>query len=193
MMKLRLKKCRGGNPLKLIETDRLVLRQWKSDDYLDFHEFVSDERVAKCAGSFALKDIEESKNNIELYISSNQSYAIVLKSENKVIGSIGMDDVSPDKELKDLAQRYIGYTINSKYWGKGYAPEAFMALVKYLFEEQNIDLIWSSHLEFNLQSKRVIEKCGLHYRFERDRTVRALGNRVVKEAYYNLSRGEYIR
>ncbi len=46
----------------------------------------------------------------------NQSYAIVLKSENKVIGSIGMDDIAPDKKLKNLNQRYIGYTLHPNYW-----------------------------------------------------------------------------
>lgn len=177
--------------MKTIESDRLILRGWRMDDYLDFHEFISDEKVARCAGHFPQKDIERSKDNIKLYISSNQSYAIVLKGENKVIGSIGMDDIAPDKELKDLKQRYIGYTINSKYWGNGYAAEAAKLFIGYLFKELDLDLVWSSHYDFNLQSKRAIEKCGLHYRFSRDVKVRAFENRNVKELFYNLYKNEY--
>lgn len=178
--------------MNTIETDRLILRDWKIDDYLDFYEFASDERVAECAGYSTVKDIEESKNSIKLYISSNQSYAIQLKSENKVIGSIGMDDIAPINELKNLKQRYIYFTISSKYWGKGYAPEAFKFLIKYLFEEQNMDLIWSSHYDFNLQSKKVIEKCGLNYKFSYEKTIRALDTKSTKVLYYNLFRDEYL-
>lgn len=179
-----------GLILNTIETDRLILREWKNDDYLDLHEFVSDDRVGENAGCPVVKDIEESKNIIKTYILYNQSYAIVLKSENKVIGSIGMDDIAPDKELKNLKQRYIGYTINSKYWGNGYASEAAKSLIKHLLEELNLDLIWCSHYDFNNKSKRVIEKCGFTYKFSRDVKLKALENKEVNELFYNLYKSE---
>jgi ribosomal-protein-alanine N-acetyltransferase len=179
-------KTLGGIVLNTIETDRLILRGWKYDDYLDFHEFVSDDRVGQSAGCRVVKDIEESKNSIKTYILYNQSYAIVLKSENKVIGSIGMDDIVPDEELKNLKQRYIGYTLNPNYWGNGYAPEAAKILIKYLFKELDLDLVWSSHYDFNIKSKRVIEKSGFNYKFSREKTLKALGNKPVKELFYNL-------
>jgi len=104
-----------------------------------------------------------------------------------------MDDIAPDNELKNLNQRYIGYAVNPKYWGKGYAPEAVKFLIKYLFEELHLDLIWSSHYDFNLKSKRVIEKCGFHYKFSRDVTVRALENRNVNELFYSLGKNNYSK
>ena len=177
--------------MNTIETDRLILRGWKEDDYIDFHEFVSDDRVGQSAGCQVIKDIEESKNSIKTYIICNQSYAIVLKSENKVIGSIGMDDIAPDKELKNLNQLYIGYTVNPNYWGNGYAPEAVKFLIKYLFERVKLDLIWSSHYDFNIKSKRVIEKSGFNYKFSRERTLKSLGNITVNEVFYNLFKNEY--
>jgi ribosomal-protein-alanine N-acetyltransferase len=64
--------------LNTIETDRLILRGWKEDDYLDLHEFVSDDRACQNAGCLVVKDIEESKNIIKTCISYNQSYAIVI-------------------------------------------------------------------------------------------------------------------
>lgn len=176
--------------MNTIETDRLILRGWKENDYLDLHEFVSDDKVGENAACPVIKDMEESKNIIKTYILYNQSYAIVLKSENKVIGSIGMDDIAPDKELKSLKQRYIGYTINSKYWGNGYAPEATKFLIEYLFEELHLDLIWCSHYDFNIKSKRVIEKCGFTYKFSRYVKLKALENKEVNELFYNLYKNE---
>lgn len=176
--------------MNTIETARLILRGWKDDDYLDFHEFICDERAYQSAESRVILDIEESKNSIKTYILYNQSYAIILKSENKVIGSIGMDDIAPDEELKNFNQRYIGYTINPNYWGNGYAPEAVKILIKYLFEELHLDLIWSSHYDFNIKSKRVIEKSGFNYKFSREKILKTLGNITVKEIFYNLYKNE---
>ncbi|MCB2291524.1 GNAT family N-acetyltransferase [Clostridium sp. CS001] len=68
--------------MNTIETDRLILRSWKEDDYLDFHEFASDHKVAESSGSLVAKNIEESKDSIMTYILYDQSYAIVLKVDN---------------------------------------------------------------------------------------------------------------
>lgn len=176
-----------------IETNRLILRGWEIDDYLDMYEINSDEKVNLSAGCAVVKDIEKIKDSLNLIIPQNQSYAIVLKTENKVIGTIGMDEIAPDKSLKDLKQRYIGYRLNSKYWGKGYATEAAQSFIKYLFENYSLDLIWSSHYDFNERSKRVIEKCGFRYKFSRSKTVKALGNRILTEFFYCLTKNEYIK
>jgi ribosomal-protein-alanine N-acetyltransferase len=181
----------GGGFLNIIITDRLVLRGWKTDDYMDMYEFNSDEKINPSAGCSIIKDMDKIKHCLNLYILYNQSYAIVLRSENKVIGTIGMDEISPDLSLKDLKQRYIGFRINSKYWGYGYATEAAKSLINYLFKDLNLDLIWSSHYSFNVKSKRVIDKCNLKYKFSRFVKVKALGNRTVEELFYNISQNEY--
>ncbi len=172
--------------MNLLETNRLLLRTWKSNDYLDYYEFVSDNTVAYNAGFYTATDIEQCKKDINIKISSNQSCAIVLKSENKVIGSIGIDNIILDKSLEDLNQRYIGFMLNSKYWGYGYATEATKIFIKHLLENLNLDLIWCSHYDFNLRSKRVIEKCGFNYKFSRNAKFNTLENKPVIEIFYNL-------
>ena len=172
--------------MKLIESERLILRCWQVEDYLDLFEFASDPQVGNNAGCSTISTYDEAKRIVANYITVDKAYAVVLKSENKVIGSIGMDDVAPDETLKDLKQRYIGFTINPRYWGNGYATEAAISLIKNLFNEDNIDLIWSSHFSFNERSKRVIEKCGLEYKFSKDKIVKVLNNAIVTELYYNV-------
>lgn len=177
--------------MNTIITDRLVLRGWKKDDYIGMYEFNSDEKVNPSAGCSIIKDMDKIKYCLNLYILNNRSYAIVLRLENKVIGTIGMDEIIPDLSLKDLKQRYIGFRLNSKYWGCGYATEAAKSLIKYLFKDLNLDLVWSSHYDFNVKSKRVIDKCGLKYKFSRFVKVKALGNRTVEELFYNISKNGY--
>lgn len=177
--------------MNIIETNRLFIRSWKIDDYLDMYEFNSDEKVNPNAGCSVISDIQKIKNSLKSLIHSNFSFAIVLKSEDKVIGTIGMDEIVLDESLKDLNQRYIGYRLNSNYFGKGYATEAAQHFIKYLFESLDLDLVWSSHFDFNEQSKRVIEKCGFHYKFSRNKIVKALENRTVTELFYALNKEEY--
>ena len=169
-----------------IETDRLILRDWKETDYLDLYEFISDDRVAQNTGYKAIKDLQASKNIIRTCILHSQSYAIELKSEKKVIGSIGIEDIAIDKESQHLKQRYIGYTLNSSYWGNGYATEAVKFLIQYLFEELNLDLVWSSHYDFNIRSRRVLEKSGLQYKYSREVMLKALGNKTASEMFYAM-------
>lgn len=174
--------------MKSIYTKRLILRPWNKGDVIDFHEFMSDKRVGECAGTNIITDIEVSKKCIENYIAHNLSYAIVLSCANKVIGSIGMDITKPHENYASLNQRYIGYTIHPDYWGEGYAAEATQYLMKYLFENYNVDLIWTSHYDFNVRSKKVIDKCGFTYEFSREKNLRALGGKSVNELFYKVLR-----
>lgn len=177
--------------MKTLETERLILRKWNEDDYLDLFEYACDNRVGPNAGWPVHKTVEESRSVIKSFIENDDTYAIVLKSENKVIGGIGMHNRTPDEALKDLKQREIGYVLNPKYWGNGYVPEAVKILIKYGFEEMNLDLIWCGHYDFNIKSKRVIEKCGFNHKFNRDITLKLLDNKQVNELFYNISKSEY--
>jgi len=53
-----------------------------------------------------------------------------------------------------------------------------------------LDLIWCGHFDFNLKSKRVVEKCGFHYRFNKEVTLKLLGDKVVTEWFYNISKSD---
>jgi len=177
--------------MELVETERLILRSWSKSDYLDLHEYASDSRVGPNAGWPVHKNEEESKKIIEMFMKDDDSYAIVLKSENKVIGGIGMHKRTPDEKLKYLKQREIGYVLNPKYWGNEYVPEAVKSLIKCGFDKLNLDLIWCGHFDFNIKSKRVVEKCGFNYKFNCEKTLELLDNKVVNELFYNILKSEY--
>ena len=140
--------------MKEIITGRLIIRPWTISDSSDLYEYAKSELVGPNAGWKPHKSEDESKEIINMFISDNDSYAIVLKTENKVIGGIGLHNRKPnDVSLKHL---------NPKYWGNNYVPEAVQALLEYGFTEINLDLIWCGHYDFNNNSKRVIEKCGFN-------------------------------
>jgi RimJ/RimL family protein N-acetyltransferase len=183
----------GVVKMQNLETERLLIREWQESDYLDLYEYASSELVGPNAGWPPHRNFEESKAIIRMFIENKETYALVIKSENKVIGGVGMHNRAPEESLKDLNQREIGYVLNPKYWGKGYIPEAVKYLIKYGFEEMDLELIWCGHYDFNHNSKRVIEKCGFKYRFNRNITVELLNNKVVNELFYNISKNDYFQ
>lgn len=106
----------------VIETERLVLRQYKLEDANDIVEGLNNLNVTKwlqgAPYSYTIEDalhfINKSLDN-KLY-----NFAIVLKSENKVIGGTQLTNIDFHNGTAGG-----GIWISEKYWGQGYGTEAF--------------------------------------------------------------------
>lgn len=178
--------------MKELSTDRLILRDWIEDDSKDMYEYSTSELVGPNAGWAPHKNEEDSKEIIKMFREKDDTYAIVLKSENKVIGSIGLHESKPDASLSNLKQREIGYVLNPKYWGREIVPEAVNRVLEYGFKELELDIIWCGHFDFNHNSKRVNEKCGFKYRFSKNELLKALDDKDVTVLYYSIYKSQYI-
>ncbi len=148
---------------KVIETDRLILRAFKQTDLEDFYEYASVEGVGEMAGWRHHKNREESQKILDSFITHDKVFAICLKENNKVIGSLGIEKYGMEEKLTEFYPYYgreIGYVLSKAYWGKGIMPEAVKAVINYLFKELNLDFLTCGYYIFNEQSKRVQKKCG---------------------------------
>ncbi len=146
-----------------IETERLILRPFKQADLDDFYEYASVDGVGEMAGWRHHENKEKSQSILDLFINEDKTFAIVLKENNKVIGSLGVEEYGMEQALSeffDYQGREIGYVLSKDYWGKGLMPEAVKAVIDYLFNDINLDFLTCGYYEFNVQSKRVQEKCG---------------------------------
>lgn len=147
----------------VIETERLILRPFKQSDLDDFYEYASVEGVGEMAGWKHHENKEKSQSILDLFINEDKTFAIVLKENNKVIGSLGVEEYGMEQALSeffDYQGREIGYVLSKDYWGKGLMPEAVKAAIDYLFNVQKLDFLTCGYYEFNNQSKKVQEKCG---------------------------------
>jgi len=147
----------------IIETERLILRPFKQSDLRDFNEYASVAGVGEMAGWKHHETIEKSQEILDTFIKEDKTFAIVFKKNNKVIGSLGIEKYGlEDKltEFKDYYGREIGYVLSKDYWGNGIMPEAVRAVIKYLFDDLNLDFLICGYYDFNNRSKRVQEKCG---------------------------------
>lgn len=148
---------------KVLETERLILREFNDKDLKDLYEYASIDGVGEMAGWFHHENIEQTKDILNMFIEENKTFAIVYKNNNKVIGSLGIEKYGMEEQLLEFNKLYgreIGYALSKDYWGKGLMPEALQCVINYLFNEIKLDFTICGYYLFNAQSKRVQEKCG---------------------------------
>jgi [ribosomal protein S5]-alanine N-acetyltransferase len=146
----------------IIETDRLILRDFTTDDWKAVFEYQNDPQYLKY-NPWISRSEDEVRAFVQSFIDQQLDYprikfqfAIVLKEEKKIIGNCGIRRKEPESVEAD-----IGYELNPQYWNKGYATEAANSLLEFGFDELNVHRIWAHCVADNIESVRVFEKIGM--------------------------------
>ena len=93
-----------------------------------------------------------------------KTFAVVYKDNQKVIGSIGLEEVRELDESFDLLRgKEIGYVLNKDYWGQRLMSEAVQEVMRYCFKGLQVDFLTCGYFIENIRSKRVNEKMGFDY------------------------------
>jgi len=149
-----------------LEAERLRLRAFLQSDLNDFYEYASVKDVYELGGWKQHTSIKETQSVLNKFISGKKTFAIVLKSVNKVVGELGFYEstrLKDDEKFSQLEIMEIGYTLSKDYWGQGLIVEATKAVAEYCFKALKLDALICTHSLNNVQSKRVIEKSGFKY------------------------------
>lgn len=149
-----------------LKTERLLLRPFCKEDLEDFYAYASVDGVGQKAGWKPHESIEESEMILHMFMEEKKTFAVVY--EDRVVGSLGIEpyDEKQYPEFEDVKAREIGYVLAKEYWGRGLMPEAVKEVIRWLFEDIGLDVIFCGHFLSNGQSARVQEKCGFrHYAF----------------------------
>ncbi|MCH5317933.1 MAG: GNAT family N-acetyltransferase [Eubacterium sp.] len=136
----------------LIETERLIIRDFKSDDANDLHEILSDDETMKnCEPAY---NFEKTQKFLEEFCIAKQgAFAAALKDSGKVIGYILFNSWGDD--IYEM-----GWIFNKKYWRQGYAYEACSELMAYGFREMNVHKVVAETIDAE-KSVRLMEKLGM--------------------------------
>ena len=148
-----------------IETDRLILREFRLDDAEAMLAMDSDPEVHRYLGNNTIDDIEAIRKTIEhvqLQYEKNGigRWAIVEKETKAFVGWTGL---KYETLLIDNKTRYydLGYRILRKYWGKGFATESALASLEYGFNEMQLHEIGAIADCKNKASNHILQKVGL--------------------------------
>jgi putative acetyltransferase len=179
---------RSEGIMKVLETKRMTLRPWENDDLDDFYEYAKNPNVGPNAGWEPHANKEVSIKILQSFIEKDEVRAIVYKENGKVIGSLG---IHCDEKRKGVKAKMIGYVLSEDYWGRGLMIEAVRETIRHLFEEEKYDVISCYHYPFNMQSKKVIEKCGLKYEGTLRLASKIYNGCVYDDVCYSIVKEEY--
>jgi len=121
-------------------------------------------------------------------------FAIIEKKTNKHIGNVKLGQI-------DWISRTSNYGLmlgDKNSWGKGYAQESFILLIKYAFEKLNLHKVWDMAVKSNVASIKANQKVGFKIEAELKEHVFKNGKymdlvvlSLLAEDYFNnLNKGE---
>ncbi len=144
-----------------INTERLLLRPLTFDDADAIFKYHSDSEINQYQGWIPLNiddvvDFIRNRISPEINITGTWfQFVIVTKESSELIGDLGIHFLEADKKQVEL-----GITLNSDFFGKGYAQEALTGSINYLFNTLNKHRIITSIDPGNIKSIKLVEKLG---------------------------------
>jgi ribosomal-protein-alanine N-acetyltransferase len=177
----------------MLTTNRLVLREFIESDWRAVLGYQSDPAYLRYNPWWHRTELDV-RAFVDMFIDWSQEvprkkfqFAIILKKEERLIGNCGLRKQNAHIEVADL-----GYEIDSRYWGRGYATEASRALLEFGFEQLGLHRIWAYCIAENIASARVLEKIGMRYE-GRQRESEWMKNRWWDTLHYAILDSEWRR
>ncbi len=141
-----------------LETDRLILRLWREDDFEEYAAMCADPEVMRFLGGKTFDRLEAWRHMAFMVghwqLRGYGPWAVQEKASGELVGRIGfLNPVGwPAFEL--------GWTLARKFWGRGYASEGARRALAYAFEELDKDHVISLIDPQNTNSIKVAERLG---------------------------------
>lgn len=138
-----------------IESDRLILRPLVKDDIESLREWTPNKNIYKYWG----KNPGKNDLNPELIFEKKEKptksfhLGIEFKNDKKIIGDIYIYLIEKDKRAK------VAIRLNPNYHSKGIGTEAVSTMVKWCFNNTELEIIWTDVDIHNIPSIKLLEKC----------------------------------
>jgi RimJ/RimL family protein N-acetyltransferase len=151
------------NMKTILETDRLLLREYVEDDAEAFFRLNSDPEVLRFVPDQAVLNVGQARQILLNHpIRNYRKYgfgrcACILKGTAENIGFAGL------KYLEEFDDVDVAFRLVRVHWGLGLATEASIAAVRFGFTELRLKRIIGLVMPENVASARVLKKTGLRY------------------------------
>jgi RimJ/RimL family protein N-acetyltransferase len=148
----------------VIQTERMTLRGFKMSDALVLKELAGEFAIADTTLSIPHPYQEEdairwiSQRNKWYKTHQAVPFAITLNEKKLLVGGISLMNISAEHKRAEL-----GYWIGKPFWNNGYATEASRALLKFGFEELQLNKIHAHHFSRNPASGKILLKIGMSH------------------------------
>ena len=178
--------------MKTLETKRCILRPVTLKDTNELFECYKQDVVVKYLPIKRHNSTRDTKKFIKSFFLKNYKnnkighFAIVYKNNNKVIGHVGFNNISPSAKEGD-----IGICINPSYWGQNLCEELCQELLRYGFEELHLEKIIADIYKDNKYSKKTLEILGFTFEETFNKNI-SLNSHVLCNKY-QMSKHDYFK
>lgn len=149
-------------PVPVLETERLILRQWREPDLDPFAAMSGDPEVMRWVGGVLSRD------RAQAYIDRSQDafarlgmgrFALERKADGALVGACGLMPSHRGVPLPPYID--VGWRLSREAWGHGFATEAAAAVIRDGFARLGLHEITGVTAAINLRSRRVMERLGM--------------------------------
>lgn len=145
----------------MIETDRLLLRPWRSHDMAPFHAMGQDAEVMRYLGAATTLDWAQemaSEQNESAERSGRCFWAVERRSDRTFIGFCGGEPGPINSPIAGMIE--IGWRLARSAWGQGLACEAARAVLAAEWA-RGTDYVVAVTVVDNRRSRAVMERLGM--------------------------------
>jgi len=172
-----------------LESERLIIRDYKETDLNDMHRLWSDKEIMYYLDDIFCESIEDTTRYLNGGIANidGHYFCICDKANENYMGSIGYT-ITDDTPLGKIV--HMGYMLLREHHGQGYMPEAVRKVIEFAFTMDNcIRITFGCHKE-NDASRKVMERAG--FRREGERIKAAYHDGVMKDRLeYAINKDEF--
>ncbi len=179
----------------IIATDRLILRDWRSDDAGWLHAICADPLVMEFLGPLQgeTEVIEAIARQQASHAEFGHCYwAIERKSDDAMIGFCGL--ILEPEGTPIAGQIDIGWRLAASEWGNGYAFEAANACLEWGFLTLKAESIWAITVPANVRSWGLMERLGMerHHDLDFDHPNVPRGSPLKRHLTYGITRESWF-
>ena len=172
----------------LFESQRLGFRKWKESDIIPFTKMNSDLEVMQYFPQpLSREETINLVNRIHLHFEKwgFGLWAVEEKESEKFIGFIGLNYADFKSSFTPCIE--IGWRLDSRFWGKGYASEGARLCLQKGFEEFNLKEIYSFTSVLNTKSENVMIKIEMKKVMEFEHPKLEKENLLCKHVLYKIA------
>jgi RimJ/RimL family protein N-acetyltransferase len=149
--------------MKVLYTERLVLRDWQPDDVKRWAEINADPEVREFLGGLWTE--AQAAASIDRYREGFAAngfgfWALAERENGRLVGMAGLDVVDPETPFTGVE---IGWRLARDAWGRGYATEAARAVLEEAFGPLGLDEVFALTETENVKSQAVMRRIGMEH------------------------------
>ncbi len=146
-----------------LSSERLIYRKMCKKDAADMYVYASLPEVTRFLLWSEHPNILYTKrylSRVEACYRAGQffDFSLVDRASGHMIGTCGFTRF----DIKNNSAE-IGYVLHPAFWNQGLATEAAMTILQYGFDVLGLHRIEARYMIQNQASRRVMEKCGMHF------------------------------